>query len=296
MAGNGFLSNGEQGQVGVFCTPRSALHIPYFVLPMRQHIPNFFTLSNLFFGCCALILLLNGQVVPAAWFVLGSFLCDYADGMVARALRVASPMGRELDSLADVVSFGVVPGAMLYGLLASAYCPDFPGFFPWKSDSALTTEITRMAICPPALPAFLLSMFSAYRLAKFNLDTRQKHYFMGLSTPGCTVFVLGLMLAAHTNQLNIGSLLVAQPWLLYILIGLFSFLLVSDIPMFALKFRSRRLRENKMPSLFLALALSALVLLKGLGLSLVILFYIVLSLFSKNKIINADQATNRPGL
>jgi len=209
-------------------------------------------------------------------------------------LRVASPIGRELDSLADVVSFGVAPGVMLYGLLASVFCPEFPGFFPWMAGPAAEGQPGGLAICPAALPAFLLSMFSAYRLAKFNLDTRQKHYFMGLSTPGCTVFVLGLMLAAHNNQFGLGSLLLAYPWVLYILTVLFSFLLVSDIPMFALKFRSLRLRENKMPSLFLALSLAALILLKGLGLSLVILFYIVLSVISKNKILNADQASNRP--
>jgi CDP-diacylglycerol--serine O-phosphatidyltransferase len=261
---------------------------------MRQHIPNFFTLSNLFFGCCAVILLLDGQPVAAAWFTLGSFLCDYADGMVARALKVASPMGRELDSLADVVSFGVVPGAMLYGLLASVYCPAFPSFFPWMADSATVQETAKLAICPAALPAFILSMFSAYRLAKFNLDTRQRHYFMGLSTPGCTVFVLGLLLAAHSNQFGVGAFLLAQPWLLYVLIGLFSYLLVSDIPMFGLKFRSLRWQENKMPSLFLVLAVTALIFLKGLGLSLVILLYIVLSLFSKNKIRHADPPANPP--
>lgn len=263
---------------------------------MRQHIPNFFTLSNLFFGCCGVIMLLNGQPVPAAWFTLGSFLCDYADGMVARALKVSSPMGRELDSLADVVSFGVVPGAMVYGLLASIYCPAFPGFFAWMPDVAVVAGVASPVICPAALPAFLLSMFSAYRLAKFNLDTRQKQYFMGLSTPGCTVFILGLTLAAHSNQFGLGEFLVGHPWVLYLLTVVFSYLLVSEIPMFALKFRSLRWQENKMPSLFLILALSALVFLKGLGLSLVILFYIVLSVISKNKILNGDQASRRPSI
>ena len=252
---------------------------------MRQQIPNFFTLSNLFCGCCSVVLLLNGQPVAAAWFTLGSFLCDYADGMVARALKVASPLGRELDSLADVVSFGVAPAMMLYGLLASIYCPAFPSFFAWQSVSSGGSD----SICLIALPAFVLAMFSAYRLAKFNLDTRQKHYFMGLSTPACTVFVLGLTLAAHNNQFGVGDLLVAQPWILYVLVGIFSVLLVSDIPMFALKFRSLRWQENKMPSLFLLLSLGALFLLKGLGLSLVILFYILLSIVFKNKILEADQ-------
>lgn len=233
-----------------------------------------------------MVLLLNGQPVAAAWFTLGSFLFDYADGMVARALKVASPMGRELDSLADVVSFGVAPAMMLYGLLASIYCPEFPSFFAWIP--AQSPGNSPGSICLVALPAFVLAMFSAYRLAKFNLDTRQKHYFMGLSTPGCTVFVLGLTLAAHSNQFGVGDFLMAQTWVLYALTGILSFLLVSDIPMFALKFRSLRWRENKMPALFLVLSLSALIFLKGLGLSLVILFYIALSVFLKNKILEGN--------
>lgn len=256
---------------------------------MRQHIPNFFTLSNLFCGCCSVVLLLNGQPVAAAWFTLGSFLCDYADGMVARALGVASPMGRELDSLADVVSFGVAPAMMLYGLLASIYCTGFPSFFAWMPAEASMSSIGHF--CLPALPAFVLAMFSAYRLAKFNLDTRQKHYFMGLSTPGCTVFVLGLTLAAHSNQLGIGTFLQTQVWFLYALVGIFSFLLVSDIPMFALKFRARSWQQNKMPTLFLLLSLCALFFLKGLGLSLVILFYILLSILFKNKVLESGTPT-----
>lgn len=254
---------------------------------MRQQIPNVFTLANLFCGCCAVVLLLYGQPVAAAWFTLGSFFFDLGDGMMARALNVASPIGRELDSLADVVSFGVVPGAMLYGLLATIFCAAFPDFFPWAvtaKAAAPDMELGLLPVCRAALPAFILSLFSAYRLAKFNLDTRQKDYFIGLSTPGCTLFVLGLTLAAHDNQWGVGSLMAGQPWVLYALVVVFSFLLVSEIPMFGLKFRSFRWQENKMPYFFLALSITALLVLRGLGLSLVILFYIGLSLVSKNKI------------
>ena len=253
---------------------------------MRQHIPNFLTLSNLFCGCCATVLLLNGHVVAAAWFVLGSFLCDYTDGMAARALRISSPMGKELDSLADTVSFGVVPGMMFYTMLYGIVCPDLLAgltisALPKPGD--LTPGLS--GFCPVALPAFILSMFSAYRLAKFNLDTRQKHYFMGLSTPGCTLFVLGLTLAAHSNQLGFGDFLAHQFWIIYGLVAVLSYLLVSDIPMYGLKIRSARWRGNELAFLFLGLSLAALVLLKGLGLSLVILCYILVSVFSKNKIL-----------
>ncbi len=264
---------------------------------MRQQIPNFFTLLNLFFGCCAAVLLLYGQPVSAAWCVLGSFLCDYSDGMVARALRVSSPMGKELDSLADVVSFGVVPGMMLYNMLSGIYCgswsvgftfypplsaplaPDAPGEFP-----------RYYPLCPAGLPAFILSMFSAYRLAKFNLDVRQKSYFIGLSTPGCTLFVLGLTLAVQNNQLGAGDLIRNAPWILYPITGLFSYLLVSEIPMFPLKFRSFRWEGNKLPYTFLVLGLTALFTLKGIGLSMLIVFYILISILFKNKIIRAARS------
>ncbi len=221
------------------------------------------------------------------WFIFGSFFFDLGDGMVARAMKVASPIGRELDSLADVVSFGVVPGAMLYGLLASIYCASFPGYFSWAPASA--PHEGPLSICAPALPAFILSLFSAFRLAKFNLDVRQRDYFVGLSTPGCTVFVMGLTLAARENQWGIGTLLSDQPWILYGVIGVFSYLLVSEIPMFGLKFRSFRWQGNQLPYIFLALALALLIVLKGLGLLLLILFYIGFSIVSKDKIILADH-------
>lgn len=255
---------------------------------MRQHIPNFFTLTNLFFGCCAMVYFLNGQPESAAWCVLGSFLCDYSDGMVARALRVSSPLGKELDSLADVVSFGVVPGAMLYHLLSVIHCggPAFSAPRPLEVSSGYAGPFS---ICLAALPAFLLSMFSAYRLAKFNLDTRQKHYFIGLSTPGCTLLVLGLTLAAWHNQFGIGDVIRQMPWILYLLTALLSYLLVSEIPMFGLKFRSVRWQGNQMPYIFLVLGLTALFTLKGLGLALLIAFYILLSIFSKHKITGPEK-------
>lgn len=252
---------------------------------MRQHIPNLLTLSNLFCGCCATVLLLNGHVVTAAWFVLGSFFCDYTDGMAARALRISSPMGKELDSLADTVSFGVVPGMMFYTMLYGFLCPDVLAGFTSGLPITASSAQGLSGFCPPALPAFVLSMFSAYRLAKFNLDTRQKHYFMGLSTPGCTLFVLGLTLATHDNQLGVSDFLARQVWIVYTLVGALSYLLVSDIPMYGLKIRSARWQGNELAFTFLGLSLLALIALKGLGLSLVILFYVLLSLFSKNKIL-----------
>jgi CDP-diacylglycerol--serine O-phosphatidyltransferase len=232
-----------------------------------RHIPNFLTLSNLFLGCCALIFTLASDPVAAAWCTLGCFLCDYGDGMAARALRVSSPLGKELDSLADVVSFGVVPGAMLYMLLLRGL----------PADSAAVVRLE-------ALPAFVLSAFSGLRLARFNLDTRQTNYFLGLSTPACTVLVLGLTLAAHHERFGLGQVFENQ-WFLYALVGLLSWLLNSEIPMFGLKIKGLGWRENAPVLAFLGLFGVLVFALKELGLSVLIVCYVGLSVLMRRRIL-----------
>ncbi|HMX39474.1 MAG TPA: CDP-alcohol phosphatidyltransferase family protein [Saprospiraceae bacterium] len=243
-----------------------------------RHLPNLLTLANLFFGCCALLYTLHGQPVTAAFFTLGSFICDYADGMLARALKVSSPLGKELDSLADVVSFGVVPGAMLYMLL---------------SQSAMNCHLEGAAdfpLVPAALPAFILSAFSGLRLGRFNLDTRQTSYFIGLSTPACTVLVLGLVLSAHHDRFGLAEY-IRSPWLLYPLIGVLSWLLNAEIPMYGLKIKRLDLRSNLLMLGFAALLIVSALWLKELSLTLIVLLYILASLFSRERVVaSAGQA------
>jgi CDP-diacylglycerol---serine O-phosphatidyltransferase len=237
------------------------------------HLPNLLTLTNLFCGCCALLYTLHNDPVTAAWCTLGCFLCDYADGMTARALGLSSPLGKELDSLADMVSFGAVPGAMLYQMLAnSAVNCNMEG----------PTDHVVLA----ALPAFLLSAFSGLRLARFNLDTRQVGYFIGLSTPACTVLVLGLRLAEHHDRFGMAHF-IQSPWLLYPLVGVLSWLLNAEIPMFGLKIKRFDLRSNALNLAFAALFGLLALWLKELALTLIILIYIGLSLFFKNKVVAA---------
>ncbi|MFN0214699.1 MAG: CDP-diacylglycerol--serine O-phosphatidyltransferase [Saprospiraceae bacterium] len=235
-----------------------------------KHLPNALTLANLFCGCCALLYTFYWQPEMAALFTLGSFIFDYLDGMVARALHISSSLGKELDSLADVISFGVVPGAMIYRLLSG--------------DVSITAAFGNSFVEVYALPAFVLSAFSALRLAKFNLDTRQANYFIGLSTPACTVFVLGLALTAHHNLFGMKEMIENQ-WFLYGLTGLLSWLLVSEIPMFGMKIKSLDWKANIFHLAFLALFGVLIVLLKELALSAIIVCYIVLSVIFKNKII-----------
>lgn len=245
---------------------------------MSRHIPNLLTLSNLFCGCCALMYTLNGFTVTAAWFLLGCFVFDYADGMTARALGIASPLGKQLDSLADVVSFGVVPGAMLFMLLNNGY---------WDKsipDNNLMPAYWSANINPAALPAFVLAMFAAMRLGKFNIDTRQSTYFIGLSTPACTVFVLGLALAAYHNRFGLKTT-IENHWVIYGLIVLLSWLMNSEIPMFGMKIKSFDMRSNAFSMIFLAVFLALVFSLKELAFSAVIIFYVLISIFLKDKVL-----------
>ncbi|MDO8369018.1 MAG: CDP-alcohol phosphatidyltransferase family protein [Saprospiraceae bacterium] len=235
-----------------------------------KHIPNALTLANLFCGCCALLYTFYWQPEMAALFTAGSFVFDYLDGMVARALKVSSPLGKELDSLADVVSFGVVPGAMLYRMMSG--------------DVSISAAFGNSFVEINALPAFVLSAFSALRLGKFNLDTRQTNYFIGLSTPACTVFVLGLALTAHHNLFGLKELIENQ-WFLYGLVGLLSWLLVSEIPMFGMKIKRFDWKSNVFNLIFLALLAVLVFFLEELALSAIIVCYILLSILFKKKIV-----------
>ncbi len=228
------------------------------------NIPNILTLTNLFCGCCAALFLFNAQPQTAAWFTLASFVCDYLDGMIARALKITSPLGKELDSLADVVSFGVVPGAMFYMLLS--------GF----DDQKIHIE---------ALPGFVLSAFSGLRLAKFNLDTRQTTYFMGLTTPACTVFMLGVTLATWHNTFGMRHFIADNAWLLYLLIPVLSILLLSEIPMFGLKLKSLDLQTNAPLLMVLAILVASAFFLKMLALPLTVLCYIALSVAFRSRVV-----------
>jgi CDP-diacylglycerol---serine O-phosphatidyltransferase len=240
---------------------------------MTKQIPNLLTMANLFCGCCAIIFTLNGQQNIATWLTVGCFVFDYLDGMVARALKITSPLGKELDSLADMVSFGVVPSTMLYVMLSHAFGE---GGHTWQMSNVVLLG---------ALPAFILAAFSGLRLGKFNIDTRQTNYFIGLSTPACTIFIMGLTLTAYYDFFDLRAL-IQQIWVVYPVIAIFSALLIGEIPMFGMKIKSFDLKSNAVLLVFIGLFVASIFFLKTLALSLIILMYILVSIFSKNKIIN----------
>lgn len=229
---------------------------------MKKNIPNFITLLNLFFGCCALASVLYGQFAQACWFSLASGIADYLDGMCARMLKVKSPLGQQLDSLADMVSFGVVPGAMIYMLLVKGLAG--------REDLPIQLTLA-------ASPAFIITLFAAIRLANFNIDTRQTDNFIGMPTPSCALYTVGLMLIYLHDSFGWADL-VSNPIFLYLNIPLLSWLMVAELPMFSLKFKHMAWAGNQIRFTFAALAVAMLVAFREAAFSLITVAYVIFSL------------------
>ena len=230
---------------------------------MRRHIPNTITCCNLLSGCVAAMYAFEGMYPFAFVFIIAGAVFDFFDGLTARALKVSSPIGKELDSLADVITFGFAPAAMV---------------FSWLRECADAHLDMLLAFAMP-FAAFLLVAFSALRLAKFNVDERQTSSFIGLPTPANALFWGALVLGSHDT-------VVAQPygWVaVIVLIGLFSWLLVAEIPMFSLKFKNLTWKSNRIAYTFLLVSLVLLILLGLNGLSAVIGWYIILSILTQKR-------------
>lgn len=230
---------------------------------MKRLIPNTITLSNLLCGCLALISIFTGQLEMVPFFIAISLLADYSDGLIARLLKVSSPMGRELDSLADMVAFGVVPGAMLFYLINETKGIQQVNFHDWSTLVGLI--------------GFLVTLFSCIRLAKFNLDTRQTEGFVGLNTPACTIFVLGLLLMTLGDVYGMKATILNEVFL-YTVSIILSYLLIAEIPMFSFKFKSLELKGNKIRVSFILITILCFCLFKfGAALSFIILSYVLIS-------------------
>ena len=233
---------------------------------MKKHLPNTLTCINLLCGCLALTFIFRGDLVIGAYLVGIAAVADFFDGLLARALRVSSPIGKDLDSLADMVSFGVVPGAIMYKLLIEAM-----GLGPGHGD----VELPSLMLFLPCL-GFVISIFSALRLAKFNNDTRQTTSFIGLPTPACTLVVASLPLILANDTFGLSPIILNQ-WLLVGLAVVLSGLLVAELPLFALKFKNLRWLGNRRRFIFVALALGLVIWLRAAGVPVAVLLYVLLS-------------------
>ncbi|WP_432709972.1 CDP-diacylglycerol--serine O-phosphatidyltransferase [Pedobacter sp.] len=217
---------------------------------MKRHIPNALTCANLLSGCIGIVFAFKGDLTITAYAVLVSGIFDFLDGFSARLLKVKSEIGKELDSLADVVSFGFLPGVVMFQLI---------------SQSNFTS---------PYLPytAFLITIFSALRLAKFNLDTRQTEDFIGLNTPMNTLFIVSLPFIQRDYPEIINSTI----FLIGITI-LTCWLLVSEIKIFSLKFGTSNWQDNKVKYIFLIISAVLIALLKFAAIPIVLVLYITSS-------------------
>ncbi len=204
---------------------------------MKAWIPNLLTLLNLFCGCLAIVYALNGDLYYVPYLVLIAAFADFFDGFVARWLKVSSSLGLQLDSLADMVTFGVVPGVVLFELLKQSYPPE--------------TSILYLA------PAFIFTLFAAIRLAKFNIDTRQTDGFLGLPTPSSTLLIISLAYIADTNYMGLQVYLL-QPLFLYLLTIVLSWMMVAEFPLFSMKFKSVGWYGNETRFIFMLLGFSLL--------------------------------------
>ena len=230
---------------------------------MRKHIPNTITCCNLLSGCVAATYAFEGVYPLAFVFIIAGAVFDFFDGLSARALGVSSPIGKELDSLADVVTFGFAPAAMVFSWLRE--CAD--------------AHLDMLAAFVVPFAAFLLVAFSALRLAKFNVDERQTTSFIGLPTPANALFWGAIVLGSH-------DIVVAAPygWIAVLsLVVLFSYLLVAEIPMFSLKLKNLSWKANRITYIFLLVSLILLIFLGFNGLSAVIGWYIILSVLTQKR-------------
>lgn len=240
---------------------------------MKKHIPNTLTSLNLLSGSIAAIMAFNGDYFLVVVFVIIAAIFDFSDGFAARLLKAYSPMGKELDSLADMVSFGFVPGLTVFRFL---------------SDNV--DKISHNPIVCEYLPymAFLITIFSALRLAKFNIDTRQSESFIGLNTPANTLFWVSFCY----GLVNIVPIITSSS-VYVVLVGIvvFSLLLTSEVPMFSLKIKSLKFKGNEYRYFFLIFIIATLIFLKILGIAASILFYIALSLI-ESRTSNNDSTEN----
>lgn len=232
-----------------------------------KHIPNTITCLNLFSGCVSCVMAFEEQYFLAALFVFLAAVFDFCDGMAARLLKAYSDIGKELDSLADVISFGFAPGMVI---------------FSWLNQIGNCEYLSYIA--------FLIPIFSALRLAKFNVDERQTSSFIGLPTPANAIFMVSMIAMMDPSvpvpgwvDMSWFSSIVGNMWVIIALVILFSYLLVCELPMFSLKFKNLSWKDNKAQFILIGISLLLLSLFQLLAFPFIILTFIVMSIIQKGR-------------
>jgi CDP-diacylglycerol--serine O-phosphatidyltransferase len=246
---------------------------------MIKQIPNIITSLNLLCGCVAILFAASGDLVSASFFAFAGIFFDFFDGLAARLLHAQSQVGLELDSLADAVTSGVVPGIVMVQLLSEAltgHSLDITNIF--AADGWNTSFMSYLPFI-----GLLITVASAYRLAKFNVDTRQTSSFIGLPTPANTLLILSLPLILTFQGSQEITNFILSPWFLIGLTVVSCVLLNAALPLFALKFKTWDFKTNAVRYVFLVLSIVLIVLLKFIAIPVIILVYILISLFWKSE-------------
>ena len=225
---------------------------------MKKHIPNAITCLNLLSGCVGIVLAFKGELIYAGYAILIAALLDFFDGLVARALHAYSEIGKDLDSLADVVSFGVLPSVIVYHLFLQA---------PQLGDLSLYLNFS----------AFFIAIFSALRLAKFNTDVRQSENFIGLPTPANAMLIASLPQITEVSSTFL-SAYILNPFFLFLFSLGSGFMLVMEVPLISLKFKSLDIKENLLRYILLFSGLIFILIFKFAAIPLIIFIYIILSI------------------
>ena len=239
---------------------------------MKKYIPNGLTLLNLFCGSIAVIFVINNNFISASLFVFLGIFFDFFDGFTARRLNVQSELGVQLDSLADMITSGLVPGLIMFKLLEFTL-DDYPmlnTYVDWSSIGDF-----KLAFLP--LLGIVITLASAYRLAKFNIDEEQQTYFKGLPTPANTLLIISLPLILEFQNSDVINAIILNKWFLISVTILSSWLLNSNIKLFALKFKNYSFKGNATRYIFILLCLVLLIVLKFAAIPVIILFYIIMS-------------------
>lgn len=225
---------------------------------MKKHIPNAITCLNLFSGCVGITFAFNNNLTYASYAIVIAALFDFIDGLSARALNVYSILGKELDSLADVISFGLLPSVIIYQLFSRA--PSMGEFSIYLNYSA-----------------FVIAAFSALRLAKFNIDVRQTDHFIGLPTPANALLIASFPFIIANG--GFWSNYIANPFFLFAFSLGCSFLLVMELPLIALKFKNYHFATNKLRYTLIIASIVLIALFKFMAVPMIVLLYIILSMF-----------------
>ncbi len=237
-----------------------------------KQIPNLITLGNLFSGTVAVIFAVEGDYEMAALFVCIGILFDFFDGFVARMLKVSGELGKQLDSLADMVTSGVVPGIIMYKLLQDNLI-DKPNF---------TNSVTD--ILDLSLFGLILTLAAGFRLAKFNIDTRQTNSFIGLPTPAMSLFAISLPLVLQYTDIEFVKNLIKNNYFLMLVTLVLSYLMNAEIHLFSLKFTDYSLKNNFIKYIFLLISLILILSINFLSIPIIIIIYVVLSFIRKSDI------------